>query len=73
MTIWKTLFRIHSLHEEKIAELFNQAFQFIDSPVHWQAIERLAGYILDNTKNTIGCEEAIAVLDESTGKIFPWR
>ena len=55
-----------SLHEEKIAELFNQAFQFIDSPVHWQAIERLAGYILDNTKNTIGCEEAIAVLDEST-------
>jgi hypothetical protein len=55
-----------SLHEEKIAELFNQAFQFIDSPVYWQAIERLASYILDNTQNTIGCEEAIAVLDEST-------
>jgi hypothetical protein len=54
------------LHEEKIAQLFNQAFQFIDSPLHWQAIERLACYILDNTKNTIGCEEAIAVLDEST-------
>ncbi len=54
----------NSLHEEKIAELFDQAFQFIDSPVHWQAIERLAGYILDNTKNTIGCEEAIAVIDE---------
>ena len=55
-----------SRHEEKIAELFNQAFQFIDSPVHWQAIQRLAGYILDNTQNTIGCEEAIAVLDENT-------
>ena len=54
----------NSLHEEKIAELFDQAFQFIDSPGHWQAIERLAGYILDNTKNTIGCEEAIAVIDE---------
>jgi hypothetical protein len=54
----------NSLHEEKIAELFNQAFQFIDSPVHWQAIERLAGYILGNTKNTIGCEEAIAVIEE---------
>jgi len=54
----------NNLHEEKIAELFDQAFQFIDSPVHWQAIERLAGYILDNTKNTIGCEEAIAVIDE---------
>jgi len=55
----------NSLHEEKIVELFNQAFQFIDSPVHWKAIERLAAYILDNTKNTISCEEAIAVLDES--------
>ena len=56
----------NSLHEEKIAELFNKAFQFIDSPIYWQAIERLAGYILDNTKITISCEEAIAVLDEST-------
>jgi hypothetical protein len=56
----------NSLHEEKIAELFNKAFQFIDSHVHWKAIERLACYILNNTKNTISCEEAIAVLDEST-------
>ena len=52
--------------EKKIAELFTQAFQFIDSPVYWKAIERLAYYILNNTKNTISCEEAIAVLDEST-------
>jgi hypothetical protein len=52
-----------SLHEEKLAELFDKAFQFIDSPVHWQAIKRLADYILDNTNNIIGCEEAIAVLD----------
>ena len=52
-------------HEEKIAELFNKAFQFIDSPAHWKAIERLAGYILDNAKNAISCEEAIAVLDKS--------
>jgi hypothetical protein len=55
----------NSLHQEKMAELFNKAFQFIESPVHWKAIERLAGYILDNTKNTINCEEAIAVLDKS--------
>jgi hypothetical protein len=54
------------LIEEKIAELFDQAFQFIESPAHWQAIERLASYILENMKNTISCEEAIAVLDEST-------
>ncbi|MEI6068815.1 MAG: hypothetical protein WCP96_15850 [Methylococcaceae bacterium] len=59
------------LHEEIIIELFNQAFQFIDSPAHWQAIERLAGYILDNSKNTITCEEAIAVLDKNTGHYFP--
>jgi len=51
------------LHEAKIAELFTKAFQFIDSPVHWSAIERLAGYILANTQNTISCEEAIAVLE----------
>ena len=57
-------------HEEKMTELFNQAFQFIDSPVHWQAIKGLASYILDNMKNTISCEEAITVLDESTGKYF---
>jgi hypothetical protein len=31
--------------EEKMVELFNLAYQFIDSPVHWQAIERLAGAI----------------------------
>ena len=58
------------LIEEMIVELFYLAYQFIDSPVHWQAIERLAGYILVNTKNIIGCEEAIAVLDKSTGEYF---
>ena len=62
-----------SLIEEKMVELFDQAYQFIDSPIHWRAIERLAGYILVNTKNAIGCEEAISVLDESTGKRFPYR
>lgn len=52
-------------HEEKLVELFNKAFQFISSPTHWKAIERLADYILNNKENIIGCEEAIAVLDES--------
>jgi hypothetical protein len=55
----------NSLHEEKMAELFSKAFQFIDSPVYWKAIEQLAGYIIDNAKNTISCEETIAVLDKS--------
>jgi hypothetical protein len=55
-----------SLQEQKIAQLVNEAFQFIDSPVYWQAIEYLAGYILNNAKYIISCEEAIAVLDEGT-------
>ena len=55
---------------EKMVELFNLAYQFVESPVHWRAIECLAGYILDNSKNTITCEEAIAVLDKSTGEYF---
>jgi hypothetical protein len=61
----KSIIADKRLQEEKMAELFNQAFQFIDSPVYWQAIERLAGNLLNNTKTTISCEEAIAVLDES--------
>lgn len=54
-----------SRHEEKLDELFDKAFQFISSPCHWQAIKRLADYILRNKENIISCEEAIAVLDEN--------
>ncbi|HEY8159451.1 MAG TPA: hypothetical protein VIF10_12180 [Methylobacter sp.] len=53
-----------SRREEKMAELFSKAFQFISSPDHWKAIERLADYILNNKENIISCEEAIVVLDE---------
>jgi hypothetical protein len=48
-----------SRHEEKLAELFGKAFQFINVPYHWQAIEHLADYILSNEENVISCEEAI--------------
>ena len=54
-----------SQHKETMVELFDKAFQFISTPTHWKAIERLADYILKNNKNIISCEEAIAVLDES--------
>jgi hypothetical protein len=54
-----------SRRQEKMTELFNKAFQFINSPNHWKAVERLADYILSNKENIISCEEAIAVLDES--------
>lgn len=52
-------------HQEKLTELFDRAFQFINAPDHWRAIEHLAEYILHNKENLISCEEAIAVMDES--------
>ena len=60
-----------SQHKKKISELFNKAFQFISSPVHWKAIERLADYILTNGENTISCENAITVLDKSMRDELP--
>ncbi|TRW90665.1 hypothetical protein [Candidatus Methylobacter oryzae] len=54
-----------SQHGEKMAELFNLAFQFISSPAYWKAVERLAAYILAKKGNIISCEEAIAVLDQN--------
>ncbi|MFI3186451.1 MAG: hypothetical protein QX198_10780 [Methylococcaceae bacterium] len=59
-----------SRHKEKMAELFDKAFQFVNSPSHWQAIERLADYILNHTENVISCEEAIAVLYDSIREPF---
>ncbi len=56
--------------EEKLVELFGNAFQFISSPIYWQAIERLADYILGNKENIISCEQAIAVLDQSYQRGF---
>lgn len=58
-----------SRHKEKIAELFDNAFQFISSPSHWKSVERLADYILSNKENIISCEEAIAVLDEGALRV----
>lgn len=60
------------LREEKIAELFNRALDFITEPVHWRAIEHLAGYLLLRKENSVSCEKAIAVLEEASPdeKIF---
>ena len=54
------------LQEEKLAELLAQAFEFIESPVYWNAIKHLAAYILDNMSDTISCEDAMLVLDGTT-------
>lgn len=61
----ETFIADRSRYEEKMADLFGRAFQFISSPAYWRAIEHLAAYILNNKDNTISCEEAIAVLDDS--------
>ncbi len=51
-------------HQEKIAQLFNHAFEFINSPRYWRSIVRLADYIVNHKEKIISCEEAIAELDK---------
>lgn len=50
---------------EKLAELFAAAFDFIDNPGNWAAISNLADYILISRKNIIRCEEVFSTLDQS--------
>jgi hypothetical protein len=52
------------LQEVKLLELHNKAFQFINAPYHWKAIEHLAEYILQKKEKIISCEEAISIMDE---------
>ena len=52
-----------ALREKKLSELFLAAFKFINDRSNWHAIMALADYILADSKNIIGCEEIIAVLD----------
>lgn len=49
--------------EEKISELFNQAFLFISKPVYWKTIATLADYILASEREEIACDEIISILD----------
>jgi hypothetical protein len=49
--------------DEKIKSLFMEAYNFINDPVNWQGITKLANYILRCKKNIIACEEAIGVLE----------
>ncbi|MDD5275339.1 MAG: hypothetical protein PHR16_04575 [Methylovulum sp.] len=52
-----------TLRKQKIAELFAQAFEFINQRANWRAINALANAILANNKQIFDCEEIIAVLD----------
>ncbi len=52
------------LQAQLLNDLLKQAYQFIESPHYWRAIERLAAFIKANIANTIRCEDAITVLDK---------
>lgn len=50
---------------DKLDELFNVAFDFINNDANWAAIIKLADYVLGSSKNIIDCEEVVSVLDQS--------
>ncbi|MDP2901920.1 MAG: hypothetical protein Q8N96_02260 [Methylovulum sp.] len=52
-----------SAQEQKMSALFLAAFHFINDGAVWRAITALANYLLAHHKNSIECEEIIAVLD----------
>lgn len=50
--------------EERMLELFAQAFQFIETQKNWVCILNLAHYLLHSEKDIISCEEAITIFDQ---------
>jgi hypothetical protein len=54
-------------YEQKMAEIFAAAFNFINDRDHWRAIMGLANYILADNKHIIECEEIMSVLDAQLG------
>jgi hypothetical protein len=51
--------------DEKLDQLFAEAFNFVNIDENWMAITELANYILDSRKNIICCEDVISILDQS--------
>jgi hypothetical protein len=51
--------------EEKLDQLFTIAFNFVNDQANWTAITKLANHILSDSKNIIGCEEIVSMIDES--------
>lgn len=49
--------------DQSLRYFLGRAFDFIDDQKNWQAVTKLANYILASNKNEISCEEAVAVLD----------
>lgn len=51
------------LREQKLKALLVQAYRFIDEPIHWKCISRLAHFILESRQTIISCDEAINIFD----------
>lgn len=51
--------------DEKLDKLFAVAFNFVNNDANWAAINQLAFYILDSSKNIIDSDEIVSVLDQS--------
>ena len=49
--------------EQKIKELFRQAFEFLNDWKHWYAITALANYIMQHEREVINYDEVAHVLD----------
>ncbi len=51
------------IQDQKLAELFALACEFVREPANWKAITKLASYILESNKNIISCEEVVSVIE----------
>ena len=58
---------------DKLDELFNVAFDFVNNDANWFAIIKLADYVLGSSKNIIDCEEIVSVLDQSVANFHNRR
>ncbi|MDP3589561.1 MAG: hypothetical protein Q8R54_03375 [Methylobacter sp.] len=58
---------------DKLDELFNVAFDFVNNDANWFAIIKLADYVLGSSKNIIGCEEIVSVLDQAVNNFHNRR
>lgn len=55
-----------SQQDEKLHELLTLAFNFVKNNSHWDAITRLAKYILQNNNTIISYEEIVSVLESAS-------
>ncbi|MCK9394870.1 MAG: hypothetical protein M0Q44_04705 [Methylobacter sp.] len=53
--------------DDKLGELFTEAFDFVNNDANWAAIIRLADYIFDSSADIIYCEEVVSILEQSVG------